>query len=982
MRLDRAVWYAISLRDRLGGSLAESLLFVVSGHCARGSHSDPSALASYYCWPHCGLAVAWTNHGGSIALGLESTGSIAPLLWRIHPSIHPSHTANHGTKMMRLGAGSKSGGGGGGGGLHSLTQCIRSTTHRVRALRRLTLALASGLLLALLLFLLLSSSSSSPSRPAKQQQHMANLQQPNQQQQQQHAEQHEADAAAAVEVAATSLRKTRQLEPDQSLPALVDDVPPSTAAASSPSSSSSSLSSSAAMWLHEQLFFCSVSSFLSLKETSEKVVYLGESLSWLMLLLPFGRDIVSTEIHSQRGWDTAKTIQMLRIMQGHPPPRNYTPIPVYAPPGSTASSSGSSGESHRFVRTGDGLMGAEESGRLFVDVGANVGWFTLAMGAAGYRVASFEPLQHNALALRSSLCRNAPAMPPDRVRFYPLGLGAHAATCAVYSDSRNVGDGHMLCRSDRELQEAKRLTALRDAQARKLAAIAAKAQAAAEAAAAPPRVLTPDEQIRRERIETAFRNRFGKTDTNTGATANTTTTTTTTQQQQQQRQQQPSQRASTRRRRLLSKQQQQQRGQGAEAEVEGGHDDVESADLDAPSQDRPAVGDGPESEAPATTSEALASVPSSSVSPSPAHDHDHARALGSRPHRRKKISMLGTSGAEETVARALSERATKEAAKEGRSGLGSSAATVAAAAASARLLGARLPEALLLSARDLSADAVVAHNSAAAEEAHIDIDGDSASAPSSSASPSSAAAAAAASPTVASSSSASSVSLATPAAPLSATAEVRLRSLGMTREWNSTGLVPGGHFVRNEVRLERLDGVLRGQHIHLLKLDVEGFELQVLRGATALFDNNRVTFVVAEYAPYMLARAEASVASATAAAMAAAAGTGVDNSSSKPGVPSDMLRFFHDRGYEIRHIRQGFNIDRVVREEEFERFCTPEPAAAPAQAPPASPPEDKLGDLSTLRSPPPPPPRSANRQCEIFMCKPGHMEQARHEKML
>lgn len=44
---------------------------------------------------------------------------------------------------------------------------------------------------------------------------------------------------------------------------------------------------------------------------------------------------------------------------------------------------------------------------LFVDVGANVGWFTLYVASRGYDVAAFEGMRSNVNLIRSSLCRNA-----------------------------------------------------------------------------------------------------------------------------------------------------------------------------------------------------------------------------------------------------------------------------------------------------------------------------------------------------------------------------------------------------------------------------------------------------------------------------------------------------------------------------------------------------------------------------------------------
>lgn len=47
---------------------------------------------------------------------------------------------------------------------------------------------------------------------------------------------------------------------------------------------------------------------------------------------------------------------------------------------------------------------------LFVDIGANVGWFTLYVASRGYDVAAFEGMRSNVQLIRTSLCRNSTYM--------------------------------------------------------------------------------------------------------------------------------------------------------------------------------------------------------------------------------------------------------------------------------------------------------------------------------------------------------------------------------------------------------------------------------------------------------------------------------------------------------------------------------------------------------------------------------------------
>lgn len=80
---------------------------------------------------------------------------------------------------------------------------------------------------------------------------------------------------------------------------------------------------------------------------------------------------------------------------------------------------------------------------LVVDVGANVGTFTLNAAARGAAVAAFEPMSHNLRLLRASLCANPSLM--ERVALYGIGLGTKVSTCFMLSDVKNRGNGFTEC---------------------------------------------------------------------------------------------------------------------------------------------------------------------------------------------------------------------------------------------------------------------------------------------------------------------------------------------------------------------------------------------------------------------------------------------------------------------------------------------------------------------------------------------------------
>lgn len=80
---------------------------------------------------------------------------------------------------------------------------------------------------------------------------------------------------------------------------------------------------------------------------------------------------------------------------------------------------------------------------IFVDVGANIGWITLSVAAAGYKVVSFEALPDNLIMLRHSVCLNPAFL--HNVTVLPFGLGNSTATCYMVAASNSLGDGIMHC---------------------------------------------------------------------------------------------------------------------------------------------------------------------------------------------------------------------------------------------------------------------------------------------------------------------------------------------------------------------------------------------------------------------------------------------------------------------------------------------------------------------------------------------------------
>ena len=125
-------------------------------------------------------------------------------------------------------------------------------------------------------------------------------------------------------------------------------------------------------------------------------------------------DIVSNAVLESGAWEKEKTLRMAQWLQEYAKQHN---VPL--------------------------------SNVTFVDIGANVGWYTFAMADLGVHVIAIEPLPGNVELMRRSLCRNPQFA--QRITIHPVGLSSLPnRTCVLYSGQINVGDGVLHCSSNHD----------------------------------------------------------------------------------------------------------------------------------------------------------------------------------------------------------------------------------------------------------------------------------------------------------------------------------------------------------------------------------------------------------------------------------------------------------------------------------------------------------------------------------------------------
>lgn len=81
-----------------------------------------------------------------------------------------------------------------------------------------------------------------------------------------------------------------------------------------------------------------------------------------------------------------------------------------------------------------------------LDIGANVGFYSLVLAASGWNVTAFEPMKTNTELIEASMCANPELA--ERITLNKFGLGSKDDRCIIFSDDNNLGDGHSACGDD------------------------------------------------------------------------------------------------------------------------------------------------------------------------------------------------------------------------------------------------------------------------------------------------------------------------------------------------------------------------------------------------------------------------------------------------------------------------------------------------------------------------------------------------------
>lgn len=83
------------------------------------------------------------------------------------------------------------------------------------------------------------------------------------------------------------------------------------------------------------------------------------------------------------------------------------------------------------------------SNGTLLDIGANIGWFTISMAVCGHDVIAVEPMSSNANLIETNVCLNRL---DDKVKLVRgQGLATQSGDCVLIASPNSTGDGHSVC---------------------------------------------------------------------------------------------------------------------------------------------------------------------------------------------------------------------------------------------------------------------------------------------------------------------------------------------------------------------------------------------------------------------------------------------------------------------------------------------------------------------------------------------------------
>jgi FkbM family methyltransferase len=159
---------------------------------------------------------------------------------------------------------------------------------------------------------------------------------------------------------------------------------------------------------NQQMEFCNNQSIYVKMEFEKQIKLIKASLlNKIFDMYVYKReDTVSMAISKRRSWEGRETQKLINALNYYSSLKNITNDNIY-----------------------------------ILDIGSNVGWYTLFLGKLGYNILAFEPSDVNVYILRKSFCLNQDL----NITLIKKGLYTEEKQCDFYISRGNIGDGWVFC---------------------------------------------------------------------------------------------------------------------------------------------------------------------------------------------------------------------------------------------------------------------------------------------------------------------------------------------------------------------------------------------------------------------------------------------------------------------------------------------------------------------------------------------------------
>ena len=167
----------------------------------------------------------------------------------------------------------------------------------------------------------------------------------------------------------------------------------------------------------KQNYFCDNIRYEFNKEIEETISLFNVSLNGINFELFLYKDLdyLSNIIRSKKFYDDVGTLHMLKALEYYKDKNNY-----------------------------------KNEDLIIIDIGANIGWYTIFFGIHNYSVLSFEPYPENYYVLKKNYCRNIKNIIEENTNNLTITLINRAiypteATCGYYQDIKNSKKDLVIC---------------------------------------------------------------------------------------------------------------------------------------------------------------------------------------------------------------------------------------------------------------------------------------------------------------------------------------------------------------------------------------------------------------------------------------------------------------------------------------------------------------------------------------------------------